>query len=296
MPHSSKYLRLPNQALHVHPIYSRGNNLQRGSLASPQLTRRQYRLHIAFDHASPLRPKDLFKLLGRTPIDAIPPTRVCKTPGVHYRYGGRHSNRSLSEYLNTTYRPDCDYVDGELRERNVGKWQHARIQFLLTAWFAQHEFIWNAIGRTELRMRVFPTRTRIADLASVRPGPQPDVLVEPPLLVIEILSPDDTYSELQERSRDYQSMGVETIWIIDPKTRTGRMCLGPNGSPPSGSNFPAPPSTSIFPPCFASSIPPRTPSRHSTSRSPTICSRMKLVAPDFVCVPATMPTTCRDCT
>ncbi len=133
----------------------------------------------------------------------------------------------LSEYLETTYRPDCDYVDGELRERNVGKWQHARIQFLLTAWFAQHEFIWNAIGRTELRMRVFPTRTRIADLASVRPGPQPDVLVEPPLLVIEILSPDDTYSELQERSRDYQSMGVETIWIIDPKTRTGRMCLGP---------------------------------------------------------------------
>jgi hypothetical protein len=21
-------------------------------------------------------------------------------------------------------------------------------------------------------------------------------------------------------------MGVETVWIIDPKTRTGRMCLG----------------------------------------------------------------------
>jgi Uma2 family endonuclease len=51
-------------------------------------------------------------------------------------------------------------------------------------------------------------------------------LTEPPLLVIEILSPDDSYSDTQERARDYRNMGVETVWIIDPKTRTGRMCSG----------------------------------------------------------------------
>jgi hypothetical protein len=27
----------------------------------------------------------------------------------------------LSEYLATSYRPDREYVDGEIRERNVGK-------------------------------------------------------------------------------------------------------------------------------------------------------------------------------
>ena len=26
----------------------------------------------------------------------------------------------VEEYLRTTYRPDCDYVDGEVLERNVG--------------------------------------------------------------------------------------------------------------------------------------------------------------------------------
>jgi hypothetical protein len=26
----------------------------------------------------------------------------------------------VSEYLRTTYRPDRDYIDGELKERNVG--------------------------------------------------------------------------------------------------------------------------------------------------------------------------------
>jgi Uma2 family endonuclease len=55
---------------------------------------------------------------------------------------------------------------------------------------------------------------------------QPDVLTEPPLLVIEILSPDDSYSDTQERAKDYREMGVETVWIVDPKTRTGRMCRG----------------------------------------------------------------------
>jgi Uma2 family endonuclease len=52
------------------------------------------------------------------------------------------------------------------------------------------------------------------------------VLTDPPLLVIEILSPEDSYSDTQERALDYRNMGVETVWIIDPKTRTGRMCSG----------------------------------------------------------------------
>ncbi len=33
----------------------------------------------------------------------------------------------ITEYLETSYRPDREYVDGELRERNVGKWERARV-------------------------------------------------------------------------------------------------------------------------------------------------------------------------
>ncbi len=133
---------------------------------------------------------------------------------------------SLGEYLNTNYRPDCEYVDGEVRERNVGKWEHARIQILLGAWFVAHETLWNVIGSTEQRMQVSPIRVRVPDLVVLRPGPQPEILVEPPLLVIEILSPGDSYSDFQERSRDYRAMGVETVWIIDPATRSGRVSRG----------------------------------------------------------------------
>ncbi|HTD54225.1 MAG TPA: Uma2 family endonuclease [Silvibacterium sp.] len=132
---------------------------------------------------------------------------------------------SIEEYLNTSYRPDREYVDGEVRERNVGKWEHARIQWLLAGWFLQHEAEWGVMGSTEQRTRISSARVRVPDLIVVVAGPQPDVIVAPPLLVVEILSPDDTYSETEDRSRDYMNMGVETVWLIDPKTRTGRMCV-----------------------------------------------------------------------
>jgi Uma2 family endonuclease len=132
----------------------------------------------------------------------------------------------LHEYMSTSYRPDCEYVDGEVRERNVGKYEHARVQALLARWFGNHEQEWGVQVVTEQRVQVSPTRVRIPDVTLLTAGAQPDVIVEPPLLVVEILSPDDSYSDTQERAQDYRAMGVETVWIIDPKTRTGRMCSG----------------------------------------------------------------------
>jgi Uma2 family endonuclease len=132
----------------------------------------------------------------------------------------------LHEYLGISYRPDREYVDGEVRERNVGKWEHARVQWLLAHWFGAHEEEWGIVGSTEQRVRVSERRVRVPDLVVLTAGAQPDVLTDPPLLVIEILSPDDSYSDTQERAQDYRAMGVETVWIIDPKTRSGRMCSG----------------------------------------------------------------------
>jgi Uma2 family endonuclease len=133
---------------------------------------------------------------------------------------------SLFEYLKTSYRPDREYVDGELWERNVGKWEHARLQALLASWFQSQEKSWSVKVATEQRLQVSPTRVRIPDVMLVSRGPQPEVIVNPPVLVVEILSPDDTYTETQSRAADYLRMGVSCAWIIDPASRTGRQCIG----------------------------------------------------------------------
>jgi Uma2 family endonuclease len=132
---------------------------------------------------------------------------------------------SLEEYMATSYRPDREYIDGEVRERNVGKWDHARLQNLLGSWFNQNEAAWGVLTATEWRTRVAATRVRIPDLVLVIDEEQPDVLTDPPVLIVEILSPDDSYTDTQERAADYRRMGVGTVWIIDPKTRTGRSCI-----------------------------------------------------------------------
>ena len=132
---------------------------------------------------------------------------------------------TLSQYLETSYRPDREYVDGEVLERHVGQWARARLQYLLASIFAAHEAAWGVIGATEWRTLVSETRVRIPDLLLLPIGPQPDVLVEAPLLVVEILSPSDTYTATQQRAQDYLRMGVHTIWIIDPETRSARQCV-----------------------------------------------------------------------
>src|SRR5271157_1742845 len=70
---------------------------------------------------------------------------------------------SLNEYLRTDYEPDCDYVDGELEERNVGEKEHSAVQAFFIKWFAVYEEQWGLEVCPEIRMRVSPTRVRIAD-------------------------------------------------------------------------------------------------------------------------------------
>ena len=80
------------------------------------------------------------------------------------------------------------------------------------------------VGLIGPRVQVSPFRIRCLISCCLRRGPQPDVIVDPPLLVIEIISPDDTYSDTQIRVQDYLDMGVQNVWIVDPWTRTGRVC------------------------------------------------------------------------
>ncbi len=133
---------------------------------------------------------------------------------------------SLDEYMQTSYRPDREYVDGVLKERNGGKFDHARVQILLARILSNHEAEWGVLATTEQRMQVSPTRIRIPDLVVMTGQYTPDVLVDPPLLAIEVLSPDDSYSEVQAKSEDYLAMGVPMVWLIDPSSRTARMCDG----------------------------------------------------------------------
>jgi len=124
---------------------------------------------------------------------------------------------SVDQYLRTSYSPDCDYVDGEVRERNLGEFDHAILQAAIVIWFGNRQREWNILVVPEQRVQVSATRFRIPDVA-VLPGDysrEPIVRV-PPLACIEILSKDDTLRGIRDKVDDYLSFGVENVWILDP--------------------------------------------------------------------------------
>jgi Uma2 family endonuclease len=129
----------------------------------------------------------------------------------------------IEQYLQTNYDPDVEYVDGELRERPVVQTIHGTMKSLLSFWFYQHAAEWNIRCAVEARTRVGPGRVRLPDVVVDRKGFWPQTLVEPPLLVIEVLSPDDRYAEMHTKIRDYLAMGIKTVWVIDPETRTAEV-------------------------------------------------------------------------
>jgi len=96
---------------------------------------------------------------------------------------------SVEEYLATSYRPDCDFVDGHLEERNVGEWDHSSLQAAVAAFFFVRRKKWGISVATELRVQVRPNRYRIPDICVVVGEPGEQILTRPPLLCIEILSP-----------------------------------------------------------------------------------------------------------
>ena len=122
----------------------------------------------------------------------------------------------VSEYLRTSYKPDCDYVDGEVQERNSGTQPHGILQTLLAKWFDDRFDAYGWVGSTEQRLKVAEGRYRVPDVCALIDGAGEDVVTSPPLVCTEVLSPDDTLHTLQDRINDYLSMGVPNIWIFDP--------------------------------------------------------------------------------
>lgn len=125
----------------------------------------------------------------------------------------------LEAYLHSTYEPDAEYVDGEVQERSVGEYDHASWQAALLEYFTKHKRDWNIRVLAELRVQVAATRLRVPDVTVLdRDRPTEQVITHPPLAVFEILSPEDTTARTLEKLRDYESMGIAGIFLIDPKS------------------------------------------------------------------------------
>ena len=132
---------------------------------------------------------------------------------------------SVKEYLSTSFRPDCDYVDGEVVERNLGESDHARLQAAIVVYFNALHKEWGVEAVPEQRVQVAATRIRVPDVCVILAGSAPEqIFIKPPFICIEILSRDDRPAGMQERVKDYLAFGVPHVWILNPQSRSAWRC------------------------------------------------------------------------
>lgn len=124
---------------------------------------------------------------------------------------------SVEEYLNTSYEPDMEYVDGELVEINVGDPLHSQVQSNVV-YFLRLKYP-NIKVLPEVRSRTTDTRFRLPDVAVTLRRQQGRFITEAPFIAIEILSEDDRVSRLIEKLKEYAAMGVPNIWVFDPRLK-----------------------------------------------------------------------------
>jgi Uma2 family endonuclease len=132
---------------------------------------------------------------------------------------------TVQEYVASSYRPDCDYIDGEVRERNLGELEHSLLQTIVGAIFWANAKTWNIVPLVEQRVQVAATRFQVPDITVLRATqPREPIITVPPFVIIEILSNDDSLRSMQERVDDYLHFGVEHVWILDPALHRAYIC------------------------------------------------------------------------
>ncbi len=136
---------------------------------------------------------------------------------------------SATEYLSTSYRPDCDLVDGQLIERNTGEFNHANLQGVLArlvspaskAGMEHSRSLPNNVYRW--RETAFAcSRTSASSRATV---PTEQIITHPPLICIRNpFSGRQIPKGMLARIKDYLDFGVVNIWILDPVARDAYIC------------------------------------------------------------------------
>ena len=132
------------------------------------------------------------------------------------------SHIGVEEYLDLVFedRPEPDYVDGEVVERALPTLTHSQIQALLILLFAPLAAKFGLLLRPEVRVQIRQRRFRVVDLAIFQePKPEGRYAINPALVVIEILSPDDRHSRMAARLDDYRQWGVPHVWVVDPQVK-----------------------------------------------------------------------------
>ncbi len=144
------------------------------------------------------------------------------------------------------HRPDlelCELVEGRIVPLVPTGYAHGEVEVRLgarlLAWAEATGRGRVFSGEVGIYLRRNPDTVRAADVLYLsneryaRRGPSGYLDVAPEL-VVEVLSPDDRWSEVTGKLEDYFAAGVDAVWMVDPRRRQVFVYRSPTGMQPLG--------------------------------------------------------------
>jgi Uma2 family endonuclease len=127
----------------------------------------------------------------------------------------------LEEHLTMRFEgPEPDYLDGQIVERHLGSKPHSKAQKRLLLFFEALSKSFRLEPYPELTLKISATRYRVADIAVLAASDSDEkYVVDPPEIVVEIVSEDDRYVDIHEKLAEYHAWGIKHVWLVDPWTR-----------------------------------------------------------------------------
>lgn len=123
----------------------------------------------------------------------------------------------------------CELIDGVIVRMSptggIHGFLESRLDRRLGAFVEDTKAGWCLVGEIGIYIRHDPDRIRGTDLAfwsyaKLPDGPPAGFIEVAPDLVVEILSPTDSWADMRQKIDDYFSIGVGTLWIVDPEEET----------------------------------------------------------------------------
>jgi Uma2 family endonuclease len=173
------------------------------------------RTHQRLNNVHNLR--ELLRRLGDIPLERI---RFHPPPGTA-------TEEDLLQVLDRENVP-CELIDGVLVEKPMGAKESllaGRLIRILGNFVAEHQL--GEVGAPDLTLRIMQGLVRLPDVAYISsaqfPGgelPSEPIAELVPELIVEILSPSNTRSEMARKRREFFLTGTQLIWTINPNKRT----------------------------------------------------------------------------
>lgn len=138
------------------------------------------------------------------------------------------TDKQFFTYEDINRLPEGNYeiIDGERRDMTPTGFEHGDIEARLGEFLRKQlkDKGYAAVGEIGILIAKKPLRLRAADVVYISKEKSPQrpkgILESPPDLIIEIISESNAAWEIMDKVKDYLSIGVERIILIDPLTQT----------------------------------------------------------------------------